>query len=252
MRIKYIIPFPFGPEGVAMRAAGIPRGALDSDTIVDCVAVRNSFDTSSPDAGANVYDAMLLEMYVVEAGLAAEDEGYDAVVIDTMSDSGLDVLRSRLTIPVLGQGTAAVSTAISIGRRLAFLVYVPENAFIVEKVIAYHGIGARCTVHALDLVPDFERLLDDDFETQLGRFEEVGRAAIAEARADTIVLGSGTMYQAAAPLQARLGVPVIDPASVTLRLAESLVRLGLSHSKVSYPSPPVIQDHKFRSLEGAS
>ena len=33
-----------------------------------------------------------------------KNEGYSAVVIDTVSDSGLRALRSRLSIPVLGPG----------------------------------------------------------------------------------------------------------------------------------------------------
>jgi allantoin racemase len=37
----------------------------------------------------------------------------------------------------------------------------------------------------------------------------------------------------------RLGVyvPVIDPAKVAMKLAESLVALRLGHSKVTYPMP---------------
>lgn len=251
MRIKYIVPFPFEEAGLAARAAGIPHDILGPDTVVDTVAVRNSFDTGHPYSGANVYDATLLEIYVIEAGLSAEDEGYDAVVIDTMSDSGLEALRSRLTIPVIGQGTAAVSTAIAVGKRLCFIVYVPENRFIVEKVIAAHKIEGRCTpIRSLDLIPDFEQLLGTEFEAELDRMEEVSRAAISEDFADTIVFGSGTMYQAARPLQERLEIPVIDPASVTLKLAESLVQLGLTHSKLAWPSPPILQDQKFHSLEG--
>ena len=34
-------------------------------------------------------------------------------------------------------------------------------------------------------------------------------------------------------------------------MAETLVTLGLKHSKVAYPSPDTIQDEKFFSLIGA-
>ncbi|NIM45270.1 MAG: hypothetical protein GTO54_06505 [Nitrososphaeria archaeon] len=36
----------------------------------------------------------------------------------------------------------------------------------------------------------------------------------------------------------KLGVPVIDPTAAALKMAESLVDLGLSHSKLVYPKPP--------------
>ncbi len=74
----------------------MPKEILGPDTEVECVPVRN--------AGAlldSAYDALVFDMYVTEAGLRAEDEGFDAVVMDTMSDSGLWALRSRLSIPVL-------------------------------------------------------------------------------------------------------------------------------------------------------
>src|SRR5262249_27121975 len=73
LRIKYIIPFPFDDEGVANRAAQVPKEILGPGTEVDCVPVRN--------AGAlldSAYDALVFDMYVAEAGLRAEDEGFDA------------------------------------------------------------------------------------------------------------------------------------------------------------------------------
>ena len=39
-----------------------------------------------------------------EAGLDAASEGYDAICIDTMSDSGANALRSMLDIPVITPG----------------------------------------------------------------------------------------------------------------------------------------------------
>ena len=42
MRIKYIIPFPFDDEGIANRAAQIPKELLGPDTDVECIPVRNS------------------------------------------------------------------------------------------------------------------------------------------------------------------------------------------------------------------
>ena len=95
MRIKYIIPFPFDDEGIANRAAQIPREILGPDTEVECVPVRNS--ATLVDC---YYEDLVFDMYITEAGLRAEEEGYDAVIMDTVSDSGLWALRSRLSIPV--------------------------------------------------------------------------------------------------------------------------------------------------------
>jgi allantoin racemase len=39
-------------------------------------------------------------------------------------------------------------------------------------------------------------------------------------------------------LSKRLGVPVVNPVLAALKTAETLLDLGLSHSRASWPSPP--------------
>jgi allantoin racemase len=251
VRIKYVIPFPFGEEGLANRAAGIPRGALRPDTVVDVVPVRNSFSLEHPSAGSSYYESMLLEMYVIEAALSAEDEGYDAVVMDSTSDSGIQVLRSRLSIPVVGPGSAAAAVALLLGKRFSFIVYEEGHRYVVEKIVETHHLSERCaSIRSAGLQPDFETLLGSDPEEEIAHLVEAARRAVEEDGADTIVLGSTTMHQAGERMQAELGVPVVNPAPAALALAELLVSLGLSHSKRAYPSPAILQDEKFHSLMG--
>ena len=69
MRIKYIIPFPFDDEGIANRAAQIPREILGPDTEVECIAVQNS--ATLVDC---YYEDLVFDMYIAEAGLRAEEE----------------------------------------------------------------------------------------------------------------------------------------------------------------------------------
>src|SRR5947209_18405395 len=91
MRIKYIIPFPFDEEGIANRVAQIPQDLLGPDTEVECIPVRNS--ATLVDC---CYEDLVFDMYSAEAGLRAEDEGCDAVVMDTVGDWGMHALRCRL------------------------------------------------------------------------------------------------------------------------------------------------------------
>ena len=66
MRIKFIIPFPFDEQGVANRAAQIPKDLLGPDTVVECVPVRNSGVMID-----SLYEAALFDIYIAEAGLLA-------------------------------------------------------------------------------------------------------------------------------------------------------------------------------------
>ena len=64
---------------------------------------------------------MLFDLYVTEAGIKAEEEGYDAVVMDSVSDSGLHALRSRLSIPVMGPGIVAFTVALLLGKKFSII-----------------------------------------------------------------------------------------------------------------------------------
>ena len=44
---------------------------------------------------------------------------------------------------------------------------------------------------------------------------------------------------------------MINPGPVAIKMAETFVQLGLSHSKVAFPPPSEIVDDRFFSLAGA-
>ena len=67
--------------------------------------------------------------------------------------------------------------------------------------------------------------------------EQAANKAIAEDGAEVLILGSTTMHQSHAYLSARLPVPVINPGPLSYKLAESMLALGLRHSRVGYPAP---------------
>ena len=247
MRIKFIIPFPFDEEGIANRAAQIPREVLGQDTEVECVAVRNSATLVT-----DYYEAMLFDMYVTEAGLRAQEEGYDAVVMDTVSDSGLFALRSRLSIPVLGPGLVSYAVATMLGKRFSILTMWNRWRHLYEKNLDLYHLWEKCaSIRAVDIPPDVEALFAGKEQEMFARLAEEARLAIEQDGADVILLGSTTMHQAGDYLAANLPAPVINPGPVAIKMAETLVQLGLSHSKVAFPSPDTIQDEKFFSLVGA-
>ena len=247
MRIKYIIPFPFDDEGVANRAAQIPTELLGRDTEVECVPVRNS--ATLVDC---YYEDLVFDMYIAEAGLRAEEEGYDAVIMDTVSDSGMYALRSRLSIPVIGPGLVSYAVGIILGRRFSIVTMWDKWTHLYEKNLAIYGLAHKCaSVRAVNIPPDVEALFTGKEQEMFEKLTEEGRKAIEEDGADVILLGSTTMHQAGDYMSAHLPAPVINPGPVAIKLTESFVQLGLMHSKVAFPSPSTIIDDRFFSLAGA-
>lgn len=247
MRIKYVIPFPFDEAGIANRAAQLPSELRTPGVDYDFVPVRNSCKNAD-----SAYELLILDAYIAEAALASEDEGYDAVVMDTVSDSGLAALRSRLTIPVLGPGQVQQHVAAILGKKFSILTMWRRWASLYEKTMAEYGTRHYCaSIRWIDVRPDQEQLLAGKEEVVFAKLEEQGRRAIEEDGADVLLIGSTTMHQSVEHLRRTLGVPVINPGVLAIKLAELFVQLGLSHSKVAYMSPETLQDEKLHSLMSA-
>jgi allantoin racemase len=247
LRIKYIIPFPFDDEGVANRAAQVPKEILGADTEVECVPVRN--------CGAlldSYYDALVFDMYVTEAGLRAEDEGFDAVIMDTVSDSGMYALRSRLSIPVLGPGLISYAVGIMLGKRFSIVTMWNKWTPLYEKNLDAYHLREKCaSIRSVEIPPDVESLFTGKEEEMFRTLTAEAQKAIDEDGADVILLGSTTMHQAGDYMAAHLAAPVINPGPVGIKMAETLVQLGLSHSKVAFPAPSANVDDRYFSLASA-
>lgn len=237
-RIKCILPVTMDDEGVRLRAQQVGEKLLLPGTKVDFVTV-----TDSSNCADSPYDAFLMETFVFEQGLSAEREGYDAVVIDSMADSALAPLRSRLRIPVVGPGQTALHVAAMLGERFSILAMHEKWTHLYEKSLKLCGLQRKlASVRDIGVAPDMVRPFEGQDEEVGRRLAEQGRRAIEEDGADVLVLGSTTMQAAGKHLDRALPVPVVDPGPTALRMAETLLELGSAHSKAAFPGPPGAKD----------
>jgi allantoin racemase len=232
-RIKMILPVPMPPEALAGFARQIPPHLVSSGIAVDFVAASGG--------GAlldSYYEATLADAFVLEAGASAEEEGYSAVCVNSMSDSGLSALRSLLTIPVVGPGAASLLLACMLGKKFSILTMWDRWTHLYDKVLAEQGLTHRlASIRSIGVRPDTNELLSGKEEFVFPNLEREGRAALEEDGADVLILGSTTMYQAHEFLAERLSVPVLNPGLIAFKLCETLLDLGLSHSKLAYRTP---------------
>lgn len=241
-RIKVIVPIPMDGEGVANRA-----GQLAADVVSPGFKPEFSAVGWGAALGDSYHDMMLMDWTVFQAGIDAEEEGYSAVVIDTVSDSGLRALRSRLSIPVVGPGEAAFHMAMMLGKKFTILTMWDEWFPLYEKTLTEYGFWPRCaSLRSIQTRPDLTELLEGKEEVVFAKLKAEAERAMSEDGADVIVLGSTTMHQSAAWLARELPIPVINPGLVAYKQAELLVQLGLSHSKKAFPAPQVGNDAGIR------
>ncbi|QYO63245.1 aspartate/glutamate racemase family protein [Leptolyngbya sp. 7M] len=222
-RIKVIVPIPMDEAGVAARAAQLPAGFVAPGFAPEFAAVP-----WGAALGDSCHDMLLMDWTVFQAGISAEEEGYSGVLIDTVSDSGLRALRSRLSIPVVGPGEAAFATAMMLGKKFTVLTMWPQWFPLYEKTLTEYGWWSRvASLRSIDTRPDVTELLAGKEEVIFAKLKAEATRAIEEDGADTIVLGSTTMHQSAAYLAGELPVPVINPGQVAFKQLELLIGLDL-------------------------
>lgn len=245
--VLVLVPFALAAEDVDKRRAQTAAVQLRPGVTFEFRPVA-----AGPTSFTSPHDWALMDIALFEAGLSAEADGYDAVLIDTVSDSGADALRSMLDIPVLAPGRASLLFALSLGRKFGILAQWEPALARYRKVIDEWGFTAHCAgVEHFDTPPDFAALIGDKAEATLPKMEAACRTLV-ERGADVICLGSTTMHQAHGHLSDALDVPVINPGPLSYKLIESFLALGLSHSRRAYPRPHVPKPEMIHAMQAAA
>jgi allantoin racemase len=232
-KVLVLVPFPMSGDHLALRRAQSKTIDLGPDIAFDYRPVKW--------AGTNFvgpYDYVVGDFTILEAGLEAQADGYDAVCIDTMSDSGVAALRAVLDIPVIGPGRATILTAMMLGDKFGMLVMWERWLGLYKKVMDELGVWHKYAGHqSIDQAPDRFSLLGGEKRIVFPKLLRAGKKLIEDNSADVIILGSTSMHQARDFLAEKLPVPVISPGPTSYALAQMMLNLGLTQSRKSYPSP---------------
>ena len=230
-KILTIVPFAMSPDNLLLRQQQLQGLQFGPDLQFEYRSVK-----AGPVNYSSHHDFVLADASIFEAGCRAQQEGFAAVCIDTMSDSGVAALRSVLDIPVFGPGKVSMLTALMLGDRFSILAMASRWKPLYKKALDELGMHHKCaSVRAIEVSPDNQALLSGKEEEVFPLLEAAAIKAIEMDGADVIILGSTTMHQAHAYLQACLPVPVINPGPLSYKIAESMLALGHSHSRTAYP-----------------
>ncbi len=240
-RIKIIIPVPVPAEALEAFAGQIPPGLRRPDVSVEfACAARGGRALDS------LYEGAIADAYCLEAGARAEEEGFSAVCINSMSDSGVTALRSRLSIPVVGTAQPTYHLACQLGKKFSILSMWDRWRWLYEKALHEQGLGHRlASIRTIGVRPDTAELLAGKEDSVFPLLLEAAQRAVEEDGADVLILGSTTMHQSHAFLESRLSVPVLNPGLVGLKTCEMMLDLRLTHSKRSYEAPECVADGIF-------
>ncbi|MDR2187765.1 MAG: aspartate/glutamate racemase family protein [Azonexus sp.] len=237
-RIRVITPVPVPPAAHPLFTAQIPDGFVGPGITLEFAFAREGgFFLDS------YYDSALASVFVLEAAQQAEAEGCDAVCVCTMTDTGLEAVRSRLKIPAVGAGMSSFLLACALGEHFSIITLWDRWIPPYKKNLRQYGLLERlASARHINTHPNLEALLTGKEEVVFAALEQAARQAIEEDGADVIVLGSTTMYQSHHYLSQRLAVPVVNPALAGVQACENLLNLSLTHSKTCYAAPEFNND----------
>jgi len=167
---------------------------------------------------------------MIENGLQAERQGFDAYVIGTTNEAGLVECREVLDIPVVGMIEASVHIACMMGRNFALITPNEKMVPHFEEQVARYGLkdklaGIQCTEFK---IPDLGKVFEDKAlaDRQIAQFKE-GAKKLIQSGAEVIVPigGIAGLFLARLGVREIDGVPVIDTISVAVKMAEMMVKL---------------------------
>ena len=140
-KIRMIVPVPVPKEALEAFASQIPAHLVAPGVTVEfACAARGGTALDSH------YEGVIADAYCLEAGARAEAEGCAAVCINSMSDSGVAALRSRLTIPVVGTAQSTYALAGQLGRRFSILSMWDRWRWLFDKVLREQGMDVMAAI----------------------------------------------------------------------------------------------------------
>jgi Asp/Glu/hydantoin racemase len=179
--------------------------------------------------GAKVYafgtkEALTLGPLYPERCAMAERDGFDAVIIHCFIDPGLRAARDRVGIPVIGPGEVTLLNGASLSRKIGMVT--PSN-----ETVDSHWEQVR----SLRLEQRFVGI--EAIEGPLLPFPQQDARAMTEAlvmagrklieKGGELICPSGLAYipirVSAVEVSRKLGVPVLDPALLSVKTAEMLI-----------------------------
>ncbi|MFT0473706.1 aspartate/glutamate racemase family protein [Pseudomonas antarctica] len=166
----------------------------------------------------------------------AYDQPFDAVIQAGYGEHGREGLQELLNVPVVDITEAAASTAMFLGHAYSVVTTLDRTVPLIEDRLKLAGLYQRCASVRASGMAVLE--LEEDPLAAMEAIVRQAELAILEDKAEVICLGCGGMAGLDEQIRQRTCVPVVDGVTAAVTIAESLVRLGLSTSKIrTYATP---------------
>jgi len=209
--------------------------------------VSCEFVPAGPPTVECYFDEAFAVPGIIALAVEAEEAGYDAVIINCAADPGLDAVRERISIPVVGASQSAMHIACMIAHTFSVVALQSETKHMFAHLARRYGLHGRlASVRALGIgvldLQGAEEPIAQGFAAEI-------EGAVREDGAQAVTLGCtglvGVLRRARQLLEERgILVSVVDPVTAAVKMAETMCDLGLAQNPLAYPRPAA------RSIKG--
>lgn len=243
MKIVYVVPgimsqTELGAEELERRKSFL-QGYAGKDVQVDITDVEHG-----PTSIESAYEEYLSIPESAKKVVQAEKDGFDGVIVGCYGDPGIDAMRELVKIPVVGPGETSMLIGAMLGHRFSIITVMDSVVPSLEKLARIVGLESKLASVRAANIPVLD--LKKDVAMTKQRMISESEKAMKEDRADVIILGCMSMafMGVSDEMQGVLGIPVVNPAVVSLKVLEGLVAARITHSKKAYPVPPKLANQK--------
>lgn len=181
------------------------------------------------------FESYLAAVGVVDA-VQHYQGSYDAVMQAGFGEHGREALQELLDVPVVDITEAAAHLAMLLGHRFSVVTTLDRTVPLIHDRLLLAGLTDHCAsirasgLGVLELEGDGPRVVE--------AIVQQAKRAVLEDHAEVVCLGCGGMAGLDTAVRDAVGVPVVDGVAAAVKLAEGLVGLGLTTSKVRTYAPP--------------
>ncbi|WNG85387.1 aspartate/glutamate racemase family protein [Mycobacterium sp. ITM-2016-00317] len=213
-------------EAIAESARGVAAPGTE------IVGITPRFGAESCEGNFESYLAAIAVMDAV----TSYPEPFDAVIQAGYGEHGREGLQELLDVPVVDITEAAASTAMYLGHKYSVVTTLDRTVPLIEDRLKLAGLDGRCASVRASGLGVLE--LESDPDRAVEAIVRQAREAVENDHAEVICLGCGGMAELEEKVKAATGVPIVDGVRSAVTIAEGLVRMGLSTSKVrTYATP---------------
>ncbi len=172
----------------------------------------------------NVSELKASENEVIEMGLS-QAKAAKGIIVSAFGDPGLETLRARISIPVVGLCEASMIEASRNGRKFGIATVTPDLVGCFSEKACSMGFDANYT--GTHLTEGDPVQLAADHAALLLALERAVQKCIDDDGAEVVIIGGGPLGLAAESLQSSFAIPIISPIRSAVELLMTRIDLAL-------------------------